>query len=196
MKCICSMLMIRHVAKDAREKAVLQPSWTLVEGPRDPESYVDKASKLWELSRLGWGFPSFWSTAEREIGNAASELRRRGTRVYLPEPELDFDNPAALIAPRAAAQVAETREAVQLFCYADDVVIVGPAEQVEVFRAVCELSGNSHANPPEPQGNDADRTAPRPRVRVMDYDEVRAETIKQEACPGRLCSTYMEVSES
>ena len=51
----------------------------------------------------------------REIGHAASELRRRGARVYLPEPELDFDNPAALIPPRAAAQVAETREAVQLF---------------------------------------------------------------------------------
>ena len=53
-----------HVAKDSREKAGLQPPWTLAEGPMDPESYVDKASKLWELSRLGRGFPSFWSTAE------------------------------------------------------------------------------------------------------------------------------------
>ncbi|CAE7939580.1 unnamed protein product [Symbiodinium necroappetens] len=57
----------------------------------------------------------------------------------------------------------------------DDAVIVGPAEQVEVLR------GNGHANPPEPRQNDADRAAPRPRVRVMDYNEVRAEIIRQEA---------------
>ncbi|CAE7275373.1 unnamed protein product [Symbiodinium sp. KB8] len=57
----------------------------------------------------------------------------------------------------------------------DDAAIVGPAEQVEVLR------GNGHANPPEPRQNDADRAAPRPRVRVMDYNEVRAEIIRQEA---------------
>ena len=91
-------------------------------------------------------------------GNAATELRRRGARVYLPEPEPVPDNPTA-----------------PLFRYADDAAIVGPAEQVEVLR------GNGHANPPEPRQNDADRAAPRPRVRVMDYNEVRAEIIRQEA---------------
>ena len=69
-------LLLMHVAEEGRRRVNKPPTWSLIENPQDPATYVRPDSNLHQQARRHGGFPSFFATREFQISSELLGMRQ------------------------------------------------------------------------------------------------------------------------